>query len=117
MRTIWRGSMKLRYAAFLSYSRAGDRVFAIELQKWLEGFQVPADMANRLNLGKNIGRIWRDESELPATADLDAWIMRKLDESAFLIVICSADAACSGWVDKEIAHFQARRPDRVLAVL
>ena len=53
-----------------------------------------------------------------AGADLSASIDRALQQSAFLIVVCSPRAAASAWVDEEITRFTARHGHaRVLTVI
>jgi tetratricopeptide (TPR) repeat protein len=51
--------------------------------------------------------IFRDRTELAADADLGARIETALAQSAYLIVICSPQAAKSRWVEKEIVAFRA----------
>lgn len=62
--------------------------------------------------------IFRDRTDLPANADLKARIDSALEESAFLIVVCSPDAAASHWVNDEITRFRELHGyQRVLAVI
>jgi Thoeris protein ThsB, TIR-like domain len=52
--------------------------------------------------------IFRDREELPVSADLGSNINEALQESRYLIVICSPRAAQSRWVAEEIKTFEKR---------
>ena len=62
--------MDQHYSAFISYKHApADSAVALEIQKRLERYHVPA--AIRKKTGKDkIGRIFRDKEELTITSDL-----------------------------------------------
>lgn len=107
-----------RYKAFISYSwsdrRAGER-----LHYGLETFRTPKELAGqptpRGPAPSRLAPIFKDREEEPAGGSLRALIETALDESEFLIVICSPNSAKSRWVNKEIAYFRKRRdPDAVL---
>ena len=56
--------------------------------------------------------------EIPASSDLSDQIIQALDDSAYLIVVCSPDTPVSAWIRREITHFQENgRGDRILALL
>ncbi len=62
--------------------------------------------------------VFRDEEELPANADLSEPIVRALENSSHLLVICSPGAASSRFVADEIIRFKALgRSDLVLAAI
>jgi len=62
--------------------------------------------------------IFRDEDELVPGQDLPERIRRGLENSEFLIVVCSPRAVASEWVGKEIKDFIALgRGDSILAVV
>jgi tetratricopeptide (TPR) repeat protein len=110
-----------RYWAFLSYS-SHDRAAARWLQRALETYLVPRRLVGRPTPAgpcpARLRPVFRDRSELAADSDLSARISEALDDSAFLIVVCSPAAAASRWVDEEIARFRARHgEDRILAVI
>jgi WD40 repeat protein len=92
----------LRYAAFLSYARV-DKAVAARLQGWLEQFRIPEKIARA---GAPIGKIFRDETDFVANANLSKHIESMLDESAALVVLASPSAAQSEWVNKEITYFR-----------
>ncbi len=59
--------------------------------------------------------IFKDREEEPAGGSLRALIETALDQSEFLVVICSPNSARSRWVNKEIAYFRKRRdPNNIL---
>jgi tetratricopeptide (TPR) repeat protein len=111
----------LAYWAFLSYC-SHDRAAARWLQRTLETYSVPRRFVGRPTptgpAPKRFRPIFRDRTELAADADLGARIESALEQSAYLIVVCSPKAAESRWVEKEIlafrAHFGAARIFSVL---
>ncbi len=63
-------------------------------------------------------RVFRDEEELPASADLSREIETALEASRFLIVVCSRRTPESEWVNAEVLQFRALgRDDHILALL
>lgn len=108
-----------RYAAFISYRHAAaDRRWAQWLHAALETYRVPARLRRERTLPVRVGRCFRDEDELPASADLNAEIERALAQSEFLIVVCSPRTPASEWVNREVERFrELGRHDRILALL
>ena len=53
--------------------------------------------------------IFRDDTGLPAGSNLTKEIQKQLEQSNYLIVICSPNAAKSEWVNKEIDYFKTNR--------
>lgn len=108
-----------RYSAFISYRQLPlDRRWAIWLQQTIEGYRVPRKAAIEHHLPRRLKSAFRDEEELAASSELSGELRRALDESAFLIVICSNRTAESKWVDAEIQYFRSlNRSDHVLALL
>jgi tetratricopeptide (TPR) repeat protein len=109
------------YWAFLSYS-SRDRATAKWLQRTLETYRVPRRLVGLATLAGPAPRrfrpIFRDGSELAADADLVARIASALEQSAYLIVICSPHAAKSHWVDEEIERFREMHGNaRILSVI
>jgi tetratricopeptide (TPR) repeat protein len=108
----------VKYRAFISYSHA-DSKLAARLHRDLEEFRVPAKLkrSSEPNSGR-LGVFFRDRDELKASADLWGNIAQALDRSEYLIVICSADAAQSYWVNREITYFASKRgAHRILCVI
>lgn len=100
-----------RYKAFISYSWK-DKAAAEALHRALETYRPPT-----LPRGAPapLKPIFRDRDEEAAGASLKTAIEDALDNSEFLIVVCSPNSAGSKWVNKEIAYFRKRRtPGNVL---
>ncbi len=109
-----------RYAAFISYSHADERD-ATRLQRWLESYRLPGNLARSDRVGaasKRIGAIFRDRADLAAATSLTDAIRAALAQSSALVVLCSPEAAASPWVDAEIRLFRDMHPEGpVLAVV
>ena len=91
--------------AFISYRHSSrDKKIAEMIQRKLEHYRIPKDIASKYGIRK-IGRIFRDQTDLGARPDLTEELRRELDESEYLIVICSPDTADSRWVSREIKYF------------
>lgn len=68
--------------------------------------------------GRRIHPVFRDQDELPTSADLSMAINDALRRSEFLLVICSPAAARSRWVNEEVRYFKSLgREARILAVV
>lgn len=108
-----------RYNAFISYRHVEpDRKWAKWLHSALETYRVPAKLVRERRIPARVGRVFRDEEELPASADLNSEIESALQGSKFLIVICSRRTPESEWVNKEVIRFrQLGRDERILALL
>jgi MTH538 TIR-like domain (DUF1863) len=83
----------------------------------LETYRVPKRLVASGIPGR-VGRVFRDEEELSASADLSHRIDEALAAAKFLIVVCSPRTQESRWVNEEVKRFQAQgRADRLLALL
>lgn len=92
------------YFAFISYSRKDER-WAKWLQKKLEHYRLPSTVSRQKpDLPKKI-KIFRDKTDLTAGC-LRQELKKELDQSKFLIVICSPQSANSEWVGQEIEYFK-----------
>ena len=107
-----------RYGAFISYRHTDpDRQWAKWLHSQLETYRVPKRLVASGVPGR-VGRVFRDEEELSASADLSQRIDEALVGARFLIVICSPKTPESQWVNEEVKRFQALgRAERLLALL
>jgi WD40 repeat protein len=107
------------YAAFISYRHGeADEVSARQLQRALEAYRVPRGLARQRGLPRRLGRIFRDDEELAASALLSEAIDAALRRARRLIVVCSRRAPESHWIGEEIRRFVSLgRGDRVLALL
>ena len=92
-----------KYKAFISYRHLEPDMQAAEkLQKLLENYKPPKNMAGK---GEK-WRIFRDVSELQSSSDLSEDIKNAVENSEFLIVICSPEYNQSKWCLQEITRFR-----------
>ena len=108
--------MDIHYNAFISYRHHPDDIrVAKQIHQRLERFKIPGEVKKQ---GRSITRLFRDKEELPITSHLTDDINRALENSDFLIVICSPHTKESLWVQREIDTFLATHDrSRVLTVL
>lgn len=93
-----------KYFAFISYQRK-DEEWADRLRSKLEHYRLPSSVRKQdASLPKEIRPIFRDALEL-AGGVLAKEIETALQQSKYLIVICSPNSAKSPWVNKEIQTF------------
>lgn len=102
-----------KYFAFISYQRA-DEEWAKWLQHKLEHYKLPSNLNGRTDLPKEIRPVFKDTSELNP-GNLPQQIHDALDQSSYLIVICSPRSAKSEWVNKEAETFIGMgRTDKII---
>lgn len=106
-----------KFKAFISYRHCPlDMAVAERLQELIERYQIPKEY--RKDKEKRLGLVFRDVSELPLSSNLTDDIYTALDNSEFLIVVCTPDTPKSLWVAQEIGYFiKTHGRDRILAVL
>ncbi len=93
-----------KYFAFISYKRE-DEEWAKWLQHKLEHYRLPLKLREKNpELPKEIRPVFKDTSEL-AGGVLAKEINEALEDSKYLIVICSPRSAKSEWVCKEVQTF------------
>jgi len=94
-----------KYKAFISYRHTEPDMQAAEkLQKLLEAYKPPKNLSN--DKEKEKWRIFRDVSELQTSTDLSEDISNAIENSEFLIVICSPRYKESKWCMQELTHFR-----------
>lgn len=107
---------EFKYDAFISYSQSNlnDRKFARGLERFLEAYR-PEWSADKYTSEISV---FRDTSDLSGN-DLSEELYLRLDQSRFLIVVCSKSSKLSEYVGKEISHFLSKRntSNLILAVL
>lgn len=107
----------MRYRAFISYSHA-DEAVARRLHGALEAYVLPRRVRNAHGLPRRLIPIFRDVDELAAESGLTTRLQDALDQSQWLIVLCSPAAAQSRYVNQEIEYFLRRHgAQRVLCAL
>jgi hypothetical protein len=95
------------YFAFISYKRE-DEKWARWLHRKLEGYRLPISVGkDRPELPKGIKPIFRDTTDIKPGVLADV-LTQNLEQSKYLIVICSPRSAHSQWVGKEISEFIAQ---------
>lgn len=113
--------IKEAYDAFISYRHSElDMFVASQIHKELEAFRLPKNLIRSQKIkGKTkITRIFRDKEELPLSTNLSDPILRALEVSEYLIVICTPRLPQSIWCQREIENFiKLHGRERVLAVL
>ncbi|MCR4792901.1 MAG: TIR domain-containing protein [Lachnospiraceae bacterium] len=110
----------IHYDAFISYRHSElDSFVASNLHKKLESFKLPKSVLSKVKNGKTgIERIFRDVDELPLSDNLSDPITNALNNSDYLITICSPRYPQSKWCLKEIETFLESHPrDHILMVL
>lgn len=101
----------VRYDAFISYSHAADNHLGSALQKALHTIARPWYQIRALN-------VFRDQTNLSATPHLWSSIEDHLQQSKFLILLASPEAASSRWVQKEVEYWMTwKSPDTLLIAL
>ncbi len=96
-----------RYEAFISYRHVEpDQAIARKLHGYIENYRIPAAIRQATGR-KKMGRVFRDQEELPLSSDLSGDIDAALKQSRWLIVVCSPDLLRSQWCMKEIDTFIA----------
>ncbi len=108
----------MKYDAFISYRHCElDMEIAKKVHSGLETYKIPGAVRQKTGR-KKMGRVFRDQEELPIGSDLDDNISGALRESEYLIVICSPRTPESYWVCKEIDSFiEMHGRNHILAVL
>ena len=99
------------YDAFISYSHALDGPLAMRLQTELQRFAKPWNRRRSM-------RVFRDQASLSASPALWTSIANALDNSRFLVLLASPEAAGSEWVSREVDRWrEVKGPDTLLIAL
>lgn len=108
----------MKYDAFISYRHTPTDTEVSELlHKKLETLRIPGTI-QKSSGKKRIERVFRDQEELTVSSSLSAEIISALDNSEFLIVVCSPRTPESEWVNNEVRYFiEKHGRDRILPVL
>ena len=108
----------VKYDAFISYRHSElDKFVATTLHKKLDAFKLPKGVKSPTGKTK-IERVFRDQDELPLSSNLSDPINIALENSDYLLVICTPRLPQSEWCKKEIETFKKLHgKENVLAVL
>lgn len=107
------------YVAYISYTTV-DRPAARWLHRAIETYRVPRKMLAKVGLEKpaRLKPVFLDREELSSSANLAESLRTALDESDFLIVVCSPAAAASRWVNEEVKVFREQgKAERILCLI
>lgn len=108
------------YRVFISYARA-DSEFVDELFGLLNTYRTPRPLMKRrgrYGLPPWSFRVFLDRKGAEAGGTVSARIREKLEDSAFLVVVCSKSSVDRPWVNEEIAIFsEVAGPERIVPVL
>ena len=97
-------SEKKHYIAFISYSTA-DEKWAKWLWHKLEYYPIPSNLRREHpHLPKHLRPVFWYKQDLSGT-HLEKSLQKELDDSQYLLVICSPSSAQSAWVNKEVERF------------
>ena len=107
-----------KYCAFISYRHyTPDMEIARRLHTLIEQYTVPVELRKDPSR-KHPGQVFRDQEELPLSANLGKDIETALDNSDWLICICSPRYLESRWCMRELEYFiEQHGRDRVLTLL
>ncbi|MBO4396337.1 MAG: toll/interleukin-1 receptor domain-containing protein, partial [Eubacterium sp.] len=114
------GLKNIHYDAFISYRHLEpDACIANSIHKKLEAYTLPASVKKKISGGKTkISRVFRDTEELPLSDNLSDPINQALENSDYLICMCSPRYLESVWCMQEIRMFlQTHDRTHVLLVL
>jgi hypothetical protein len=107
-----------KYCAFISYRHKDlDKSVAKKIHSMIERYTLPSELRGEWG-SKKLGKVFRDEEELPVSSNLTDSITAALDNTDYLIVICTPDTPESVWVEREISYFlQKHDRSHLIAVL
>ncbi len=111
------------YYAFVSYSHK-DEKWGKWVQNALERYRLPAAVRKEVGkpLPQKIHPVFRDDTDLGACR-LEVGLQQELEQSRFLIVVCSPNSAKPNaegkhWVNEEVKRFcEMGRANRVIPVI
>jgi hypothetical protein len=111
----------MKYWAFISYSHR-DAPVADFLHKKLETYRVPKSLVGTPSRDGTVPErlipVFRDREELPTSSQLGDNLQKALQQSRYLVVICSPASAQSRWVEEEIRAFKGwHGRDRIIALI
>lgn len=93
---------KKKYA-FISYNH-NDVLWAIRLKTKMIWFKLPSHLTNEFKKSRYLEPVFRDRDYF-TSGELNEMIKRQLDNSRYLVVVCSPNSAKSKWVNNEVDYF------------
>lgn len=108
--------MNYKYFAFISYS-SKDKKWGKWFQENIEHYRLPTSVKKKHDLPKEI-KVFRDETDLNQVSILSPELKKALDNSRYLVVICSPTSARKTcWVNDEIDYFLEKRPKESVVLI
>lgn len=109
------GAQPYHFKAFVSYSHR-DAKWGVWLHRAIENYRIPSHIGDSDTGGpRRLRPVFRDREELATSSDLGSSIREALQNSEYLVVVCSPNAARSRWVNEEIRAFiELGRAKRIL---
>ena len=110
--------MEQRFTAFISYRHASpDQEIAKRLHTAIETYHIPGAIKQQTGR-RQMGKCFRDAEELPLSPNLGDDIERALDNSDWLIAVCTPRYLQSRWCLRELEYFiEHKGRERVLVML
>lgn len=108
----------VHYSAFISYRHVSpDQEIASRLHRLTERYTIPKPLRGPEG-HRHPDRVFRDQEELPLSPDLGRDIEAALDNSDYLICVCTPRYLESRWCMREVDYFIAKHGrEKVLALL
>lgn len=104
------------YYAFISHSSA-DAKIALWLRSQLENYHIPTAVQHTYNVPKRLRPVFCYQTDLAGNKLHDA-LKKSLDDSEFLIVVCTPASAQSIYVNNEIEYFiEIGKADKIIPVI
>ena len=92
------------YYAFISHSSKDEKI-ALWLCDKLNGYHIPTAVQKEYGVPKSIKPCFTFQTDLARDPVLKKSLEKELDDSQFLIVVCSPNSAKPYYVDGEVKHF------------
>ena len=109
----------MKYKAFISYRHCQpDSAAARKIIKIVETYGIPKTIIEKHHTDKRVGKLFRDEDELSASANLSKSITDALDDSEYLIMLCSPEYIQSEWCMLEFNYWlEHKEKEKIIVVL
>ena len=92
------------YYAFISHSSKDEKI-ALWLCNKLNGYHIPTMVQKKYGAPKSIKPCFTFQTDLARDPVLKRALEKELDDSRYLIVVCSPNSARPSYVNGEIKHF------------
>jgi len=104
---------KYKYWGFISYSHQ-DKKISLKLHKKLETLSLP----KKKGIPKKLYPIFRDDEQMSTAPNLLEELKKELNDSKYLIVICTSNSKNSIYTNKEIEYFiNQGKGNKIIAII